>query len=338
MTKQISYIILANAISLFVKGDQYVIEQTHPNYTLILDALKAGEYANIDSLVDIPKSIVTASSGAVEVKDGQIFYRGKPVYTYLATKILELMSGGFNVSPWVNFMNKLYDNPSATSIKELYPFLEKGKLPICPDGDFLAYKYVRKDYKDCHSGTFDNSVGTTPTMLRGEVDDNRSRTCSAGLHFCSKDYLPAYGNHTTYRVMIVKVNPANVVSIPADHNDQKARCWTYEVVGEIGEDYEIEDMEDKPVLEEPRNTKKINSTAVAKVDTKLVDKIVAYWNKHRKECETPNCPITVRQVAKAIKGNNSDVTANAGTKYFVKARKNKSLSDALVVVSRSYRE
>jgi hypothetical protein len=33
--------------------------------------------------------------------------------------------------------------------------------------------------------------------------------------------------------MLVKVNPADVVSIPSDYNNAKGRAWKYEVVGEM---------------------------------------------------------------------------------------------------------
>jgi hypothetical protein len=33
--------------------------------------------------------------------------------------------------------------------------------------------------------------------------------------------------------MIVKINPADVVSIPSDYDNTKGRTWRYEVVGEI---------------------------------------------------------------------------------------------------------
>ena len=107
---------------------------------------------------------------------------------------------------------------------------------ITEDGHFLAYKRVRNNYTDLHSGRFDNTVGSNPAMLRNDVDDNRDRTCSRGLHFCAKHYLPSFGAGTGNRVMVVKVNPADVVSIPSDYNNAKGRTWTYEVVGEVGSD------------------------------------------------------------------------------------------------------
>ena len=133
----------------------------------------------------------------------------------------------------VNFMDNLYQNPSKRAVDELYGFLEKGNLPITPDGHFLAYKKVREDYKDCHSGTMDNSIGQVVEMERYNVDDNKDNTCSTGLHFCSKDYLNSFGGA---RTVIVKINPRDVVSIPSDYNQTKGRACRYEVVGEIDAD------------------------------------------------------------------------------------------------------
>jgi len=73
-------------------------------------------------------------------------------------------------------------------------------------------------------------------MPRDKVDNDRNRTCSTGLHFCSKTYLPAFGGSSGYRVMIVKVSPEDVVAIPSDYKNAKGRACKYEVVGEISHD------------------------------------------------------------------------------------------------------
>ena len=62
---------------------------------------------------------------------------------------------------------------------------------------------VRSDYKDVHSGTFDNSVGQVLEMPRNQVDEDKDRTCSAGLHFCSYDYLKFFGGE---RIMVLKID------------------------------------------------------------------------------------------------------------------------------------
>jgi hypothetical protein len=147
--------------------------------------------------------------------------------------MIQMLQEGFPIEPMVNFMENLYKNPSKRAVTELYGFLEKGNLPITPDGHFLAYKRVREDYLDCHSGTMDNSVGKIVEMERHDVDDNKDNTCSTGLHFCSMSYLSSFSGA---RTVIVKINPADVVSIPSDYNDAKGRTCRYKVIGEVDSD------------------------------------------------------------------------------------------------------
>jgi hypothetical protein len=165
-----------------------------------------------------------------------------------------MLQDGFPVEPLVNFMENLMTNPSKRAVTELYGFLEKNSLPITPDGCFLAYKKVRNDFLDIHSGTMDNSVGKIVEMERNEVDDNKDQTCSTGLHFCSQDYLPHFGNGYDSRVVILKINPADVVSIPSDYNNAKGRACKYEVIGEIGNDGDkIDNAFNKPVQSNASN-------------------------------------------------------------------------------------
>ena len=75
-----------------------------------------------------------------------------------------------------------------------------------------------------------NAVGDTLSMPRNAVDEDKNRTCSAGLHFCSYSYLPHFGGE---RIVVVKINPRDVVAIPADYNNAKGRTCRYEVVEEL---------------------------------------------------------------------------------------------------------
>jgi hypothetical protein len=144
-----------------------------------------------------------------------------------------MLEEGFSIEPMVLFMHNLLKNPSKRSVDELYGFLEKNNLPITPDGYFLAYKKVRNDFLDIHSGTMDNSPGTVVEMERYKVDDNKDQTCSTGLHFCGMSYLSHFGSGGD-RTVIVKIDPADVVSIPSDYNGAKGRACRYEVIGELG--------------------------------------------------------------------------------------------------------
>jgi len=147
------------------------------------------------------------------------------------------MRDGLPHEPLLNFFKNLMDNPSKRAVDELYDFLEAGELPITEDGHFLAFKNVRSNYKDIHSGTFDNSVGKVCEMPRNGVDEDKDRTCSAGLHFCSIKYLPSFTDSDGGKTMIVKINPKDVVAIPADYNNTKGRTCRYEVVAEYKDDW-----------------------------------------------------------------------------------------------------
>ena len=142
---------------------------------------------------------------------------------------------GFPIDPMVRFMENLMQNPSKRSVDQVYGFLEKNSLPITEDGYFLAYKKVRTDYLDIYTGTVDNSIGQVVQMDRNLVDDNPESHCSTGLHFCSESYLNGFGGGGD-PVMILKINPADVVSIPTDYNGAKGRCMRYEVVAQVNGD------------------------------------------------------------------------------------------------------
>ena len=153
------------------------------------------------------------------------------MHNALTTRMIAMLQEEFPIEPLVLFMENLMNNPSKRAVTELYGFLEKNNLPITPDGHFLAYKKVREDYLDVHSGTMNNSVGSIVEMERNMVDDDKNNTCSTGLHFCSQSYLNSFGGN---RTMILKINPRDVVSIPSDYNDSKGRACRYEVIGELG--------------------------------------------------------------------------------------------------------
>jgi len=107
-----------------------------------------------------------------------------------------------------------------------------------------VYKGIRSDWTDKYSGKIDNSIGKTIKFPRNKVDDNRENQCSWGLHVGSLDYVVDY---CTERVVLVKVNPRDVVSVPKDHDAQKCRVCEYTVLSE----YDGELVRSKSSIEEP---------------------------------------------------------------------------------------
>lgn len=234
-TTKVPFVRTSLGLALCIKGRSYNVSADDSIYPDVVAALREGK--NETEVLDLIESAVKSFKNAtkitndVSIQDGVVYFKGEQLHMTLATRMVKMLEEGFDLVPMANFLSNLMSNPSRTAVQELYSFLEKGNMPITPDGCFMAYKAVRADYKDIHSGTFDNSVGQICEMPRNQVDDNRDRTCSAGLHFCSFDYLPHFANANGH-VMLLKINPRDVVSIPADYNDTKGRCSRYEVVGE----------------------------------------------------------------------------------------------------------
>ena len=224
------YLKQGSNLNMVIDNKSYVINNEHLNYKEIIEAIKNDDSERVKSLVDVKESLNVFSEGNVTIEDETILWKGVPLQNFLCDKMLDMFREGFSITPLVLFLENLMQNPSNRSVTELYRFLERSNMPITPDGHFLAFKKVRADYKDVHSGTFDNSVGQVVSMERNRVDDDKDRTCSNGLHFCSEDYL---ANFSGERIMILKINPRDVVSIPSDYGDTKGRCCLYEVIGEL---------------------------------------------------------------------------------------------------------
>ena len=259
------FIMQGNSITVVIGSKPHTISKSHITFQKVLDAIKAQDWNLVKDIIEPVKVVLNYGKGNVSVQGEELFWKGKPMHNALSNRMIAMLQEGFPVEPLVNFMENLMTNPSKRAVTELYGFLEKNSLPITPDGCFLAYKKVRNDFLDIHSGTMDNSVGKIVEMERNEVDDNKDQTCSTGLHFCSQDYLPHFGNGYDSRVVILKINPADVVSIPSDYNNAKGRACRYEVVGEIGNDGDkIDNAFNKPVQSNASNNIAKPVTPVAK--------------------------------------------------------------------------
>jgi hypothetical protein len=225
-------------ITAIIDGTVYTVDTDHHNYQKALDAVRNSDWETFLESVDLTRKVREyIHNESVLIKDGIINWNGEAVHNTLTKRVIEFMQKDLPFKPMLNFLINLMENPSKRAVDELYDFLEVGELPITEDGHFLAFKNVKSDYKDIHSGTFDNSVGSICQMRRNQVDEDKDRTCSYGLHFCSIAYLPNFLDSDGGHTMIVKINPKDVVAIPADYNNTKGRTCRYEVVGEYTEDW-----------------------------------------------------------------------------------------------------
>jgi hypothetical protein len=234
----IPYAYTGGSLTLFVDDDVFSIANDHPNFSKILDAVRKQSWDAVSELINLSKVVVDFLSPTQRLKlvDGAVVFDGEVLTGSVIDHLFRLKNEGFDVTPLLAFIERLQDNPSYRVREDLFDWLQKGQMPITPDGFILAFKIVGADYKDLYSHTFDNSVGQVVAVDRRQVDDNIENTCSRGLHFCSRGYLPHYGTGSGSRVVIVKLDPADVVAFPRDYNLSKGRCSRYEVIGEVPRD------------------------------------------------------------------------------------------------------
>lgn len=248
-----------NNITLFIDGEVRVISKSHKGFDNISELLHENviDWERVKELLDLKKSLLNYIGDRLKIIDNRFIYQNRhgtkielDEKNPLVKKILNGFSEGRNYMSYVRFLDNVLKNPRQTSrdaeildivltgetddehFGGLFKFLEDNEIEITEDGCFLAFKKVRGDFMDIYSGTFDNHVGKIVSMKREEVVLDRDRTCAKGLHFCSRSYLQHYSscNQNTDVVVIVKVNPKDVISIPADYDNAKGRCCRYEVV------------------------------------------------------------------------------------------------------------
>lgn len=194
--------------------------------------------------MDIGGSIAKWTSEDFTFNNGILRYKNDVVNKVIADRIIEMKEKGFPYEPMIQFLEKVYQNPSYRSVQGLYTFIQDAGLPITQKGNFLAYKYVHKltncevecnngfakvgDFVDCYTkSTFRNNIGDVVTMPRNLFDDDFENICGSGLNVGSF----AYCGYREY-VVICEVNPKDVVSIPITTlpRNKKLICCEYKVV------------------------------------------------------------------------------------------------------------
>jgi len=266
---QFSAIITPQSVSFTTPdGKVHNVTEAHKNWVAIRDAVKQiqasmkweaenggfgpdyGEFnphgspedchESLAELVEAPtRKIIEAGAGRVTVVAGVVYYEEESVHSAVTERILQGLSEGFDMTAYMLFLDNAMENPSARAVDEMYSFMEKNNMGITADGYILGYKKVKENFRDIYTGKFDNSPGQVVKMKRNKVDDDGRRTCSKGLHFCSMSYLPHYGCGPGDKIVIVKVNPRDIVSVPIDYDHAKVRCCEYEVLAEYtGDDKE----------------------------------------------------------------------------------------------------
>lgn len=230
--------------SLIVNVDNksYQVTKEHPMYDKLFDAYRDDDSDTFVSLYDVKQCVEkyvsvdsNQNSTGVVVNGEDIYYNGVKLNNAVVETIRSMMHSGLKFDYMVKFLENAIQSNSMRVVNELFDFLQVCKCTITEDGCFLAYKSVRNDYMDKHSGKFKNEIGAEMRMPKFQVDDNCNNACSHGFHVGALEYAGPGGwyNDSNDKVLIVKVNPADVVSVPRDHSFMKLRTCAYTVVGEF---------------------------------------------------------------------------------------------------------
>lgn len=212
-----------------------VNKNSHPNYMLIVDAIKNKDWQLAADLVVVEDKMKSYTNGDITIVDGVASYKGEQLPEALGKALSRMVDEELPYDHFVAFIENLYQNPSNRSIDSLYTFLEKWEMPITEDGCFMAYKSVDEEYMSRHADQTTGAkvrymVGDVVTMPRNKISDDPAHACHQGLHACSFNYLQSWGGK---HLMLVKINPQNVVCVPYDCGHQKMRVCEMEVVSEV---------------------------------------------------------------------------------------------------------
>ncbi|WVX87588.1 RIIB lysis inhibitor [Vibrio phage EniLVp02] len=232
-----TYVATQSHACFYHDGEVVTASSDNRNYHELLKALMNNDFSRAKDLAQLPLQLVGYSRGLLAVRRAEdnfaVTYAGHDLPSDVATEIIRAATSAneYELEKLSAFVIRLLQNPSYTAVRRAFAFIKAKDIKITNDGLLMCYKNVADDFKDIYSGTFDNSPGQLLQMNRWMVDDDHGKTCSSGLHVCSKSYLSHYGKGQ--RTVRCLVDPADIVSIPTDYNDAKMRCCRYYVLDEV---------------------------------------------------------------------------------------------------------
>lgn len=241
---------------IFSDGDTKSINSEHPNYSKILaevtgnpDASEKEILEQLD-LINSVGSRLRSLSERVAVVGNTILFDGDPIQSEITGHIVRLIAEE-DEHGWkalVNFLEKVQTNPEQHSRDSLFSWINGRNITITPEGDFIAYKGVQtgsNGYESINSGTatvngvvhkghIPNHEGAVIEMPRSTVEHDTAVGCSTGLHAGTWKYAHDFARSA---VLVVRINPRDVVSVPTDCNAQKLRVSRYVVLNVIENEF-----------------------------------------------------------------------------------------------------
>ena len=231
-------------------GETVIVAAADPAFPKVRDYLTTPhqdtDFATVRSMVnDLRIPAKAALAQAIQAVDGDgntnpyRIIHGDPVDEVVLETAVRLTRDGdpADFTAFGAFLKRLERNPSAASRSQLFGWLKAGGFTITTEGLIVGYKSVLTNGLSAHGGrepvtvvhqdgNVDQVTGQVPYpvgsvvfMPRHYVDDDRQSGCSVGLHVGTFAYAETFSQQT----LVVLVDPADVVSVPADHGCAKMR-------------------------------------------------------------------------------------------------------------------
>lgn len=228
-----AYTITNDNVTVVIDGRVITVRRGAVNFDAARAAVLAEQWDGIEKVLVPGHAVERWLGNGFAFRDGHIVYGDDRVDTRLSDRLVRMAEAGDDPSAWMKFWRRLQNNPSMRSVEQLYGFLEHRGIPVDADGYILAYKSIRPDWKDHHTGKCDNSVGNVLQMPRNKISDDPNQACHYGYHVGALEYARSFGGSGDgIRIVICRVDPADVVCVPYDSSQQKVRVCRYEVVAE----------------------------------------------------------------------------------------------------------
>lgn len=230
MTTPPKFTMTNESITIILSGKATTVQKGTANFIALRNALMNEDWDAVPSNLTVKQSLTAWVKGKFTLEGDMFKYDGVVLPANLNQRISEMASAGEDPEPLFKFWEKLQKNPSWRSVNQLFGFLKQRGIPFTKEGNFLAYKSVKMDYKDHHSGEFDNSPGKTNEMPRNQISDDPNQACHEGFHVGALGYAQSFGSNDR-RIVICEINPEDVVCVPFDSSQQKMRVCKYKVIG-----------------------------------------------------------------------------------------------------------
>lgn len=190
-------------------------------------------------------------SNSLSIVGGKILFGDEVLEETLANHMLSLLNEDNSPKDegmwrsYVKFLDNLFQNASEDVRKQLFRWMNYenqagNAFGITDDGCLVGYKGCKGTVLEPYSsftgnaivdgveinGHIPNKVGSVIQMPRSQVTADPEIGCSYGLHVGTRDYATGWAPI----LILVKVNPRDVVSVPYECESQKMRVCEYTVL------------------------------------------------------------------------------------------------------------